>query len=82
MVEGNDSEAHKPYLLQRAQAYKLELDLILNSSKGKVPLVREYCENCDPRFHFLQTPEKTCNNLLLQQQLSFKDSHIFFRRAF
>ena len=82
MVESNDSEAHKLYLLQKAQAYKLELDLILNSSKRKVPLGREYCENCDPRFCLLQTPEKTRNNLLLQQQLSFKDGHIVFRHAF
>ena len=82
MVESNDSEAHKFYLLQKAQAYKLELDLILNSSKRKVPLGREYCENCDPRFCLLQTPEKTRNNLLLQQQLSFKDGHIIFKCAF
>ena len=82
MVEGNDSEAYKLYLLQKAQAYKLELDLILNSSKSQVPLRREYCENCDPRFGLLQTPEKTHNNLLLQQQLSFKDGHIIFSHAF
>ena len=82
MVEGNDSEAHKLYLLKKAQAYKLELDLILNSSKRKVPLGREYYKNCDPRFCLLQTPEKTRNNLLLQQQLSFKDGHIIFRHAF
>ena len=66
MVEGNNSEAHKLYLLQKAQAYKLELDLILNSSKRKVPLGREYWENCDPRFRLLQIPEKTRNNFLSQ----------------
>ena len=82
MVESNDSEAHKFYLLQKAQAYKLELDLILNSSKRNVPLGREYCENCDPRFCLLQTPEKTRNNFLLQQKLYFKDGHIIFRSAF
>ena len=60
----------------------MELDLILNSSKRKVPLGREYCENCDPRFCLLQTPEKTRNNLLLQQQLTFKDGHIIFKRTF
>ena len=60
----------------------MELDLILNSSERKAPPGRENCENCDPRFHLLQTPEKTRNNLLLQQQLSFKDGHIIVRNAF
>ena len=82
MIENSDSEAHKIYLLQKAQAYKLELDQILNSSKRKVLPGRVYCENCDPRFRLLQTPEKTRSNLLLQQQLYFKDGHIIFKRAF
>ena len=82
MIKNTDSEAHKIYLLQRAQAYKLEIDQILNSSKKKVIPGREYCENCDPRFRLLQTPEKTRNNLLLQQQLYFEDGHIIFKRTF
>ena len=65
-MENNDSEAHKLYLIQKSQAYKLELELFLNSSKRKALPGREYCENCNPRFKLLQTPEKTCNNLLLQ----------------
>ena len=81
MIKNNDSEAHKIYLLQRAQAYKLELDQILNSSKRKVLPGREYCKNCDPRFHLLQTPEKTRNNLLLQQQLYFENGHNIFKRT-
>ena len=65
MIKNIDSEAHKIYLLQKAQAYKLELDQILNSSKRKALPEREYCENCDPRFRILQTSEKMHNNLLL-----------------
>ena len=81
-TENNISEAHKLYLTQRAQSYKMELEMILNSSKSNVLPGREYCENCDPRFKLLSTPEKTRNNLLLQKQLSFKDGHIIFNRAF
>ena len=68
-TENNNSEAHKLYLTQRAQSYKMELEMILNSSKSNVLPGREYCENCDPRFKLLSTPEKTWNNLLLQKQL-------------
>ena len=81
-TENNNSEAHKLYLTQRAQAYKRELEMILNSSKSNVLPGREYCKNCDPRFKLLNTPEKTRNNLLLQKQLSFQDGHIIFNRAF
>ena len=42
------SEAHKIYLAQKAQDYKKELELILNSSKHAVLPGREYCENYDP----------------------------------
>ena len=70
-TENNNSEAHKIYLTQKAQAYKRELEMFLNSSKSNVLPGREYYENCDPRFKLLNTPEKTRNNLLLQKQLSF-----------
>ena len=69
-------------MVQKAQDYKRELELILNSSKITVPPGREYCENCDPRFKLLSSPEKTRNNLLLQKQITFKDGHIVFNRAF
>ena len=46
------------YLIQKVQAYKKELELILHSSKNTVPPSREYCENCDPRFKLLNTPKK------------------------
>ena len=80
--ENNFTEAHKAYLTQKAQSYKMELEMILNSTKSNVIPGREYCENCDPRFKLLSTPEKTRNNLLLQKQLSFKNGHIVFNRAF
>ena len=57
-TENNLTEAHKMYLTQRAQSYKMELEMILNSSKSNVLPGREYCENCDPRFDLLSTPEK------------------------
>ena len=81
-TENNNSDAHKLYLTQRAQAYKREPEMILNSSKSNVLPGREYCENFDPRFKLLNTPEKTRNNLLLQKQHSFPDGHIIFNRAF
>ena len=81
-TENNFTEAHKAYLTQRAQSYKMELEMILNSSKSNVLPGREYCENCDPRLKLLSTPEKTRNNLLLQKQLSFESGHIVFNRAF
>ena len=81
-TENNFTEAHKAYLTQKAQSYKMELEMILNSTKSNVIPGREYCENCDPRFKLLSTPEKTRNNLLLQKQLSFKNGHIVFNRAF
>ena len=81
-IENNHSKAHKLYLTQKAQAYKMELEMILNFSKSNVLPGREYCENCDPRFKILSTPEKTRNNLLLQKQLSFQNGHIVFNRAF
>ena len=68
--------------MQKAQVYKRELELILNSSKQIALPGREYCENCDSRFKLLSTPEKTRNNLLLQKQISFKDGHIVFNKAF
>ena len=58
MVEGNDSEAHKLYLLQKAQAYKLELDLILNSSKRKVPLGRDIVRTVTLGFVFYRHLKK------------------------
>ena len=64
-LENDNSEAHKFYLAQKAQAYQMELEMILNSSKTNVLPGREYCENCDPRFKMLKTPKKTLNNLLL-----------------
>ena len=57
-TENKISEAHKLYLTQRAQSYKMELERILNSSKSSVLPGREYCENCDPRFKLISTPEK------------------------
>ena len=81
-TENNLTEAYKVYLTQKAQSYKMELEMILNSSKRNVLPGREYYENCDPRFKLLSTPEKTQNNLLLQKQLLFKDGHIIFNRAF
>ena len=81
-TENNHSEAHKLYLTKRTQAYKRELEMILNSSKSNVLPGREYCENCDPRFKMLCTPEKTRNKFLLQKQLSFQNGHIVFNRAF
>ena len=54
----------------------------LGSNKHTVPLGRAGCEHFDPRFKILQTPEKNKNNLLLQQQLSFDNGHIVFKRAF
>ena len=54
----------------------------MNSSKHIVLPGQEYCENCDPRYKLLSSPEKTGNNLLLQKQISFKDGHIFFNRVF
>ena len=70
------------YLAQKAQSYKKELELILNSSKHTVAPGREYCENCDPRFKILSSPEKTRNNLLLQKQIRYKDGHVIFNRTF
>ena len=70
------------YLAQKAQSYKKELELILNSSKHTVAPGREYCENCDPRFKILSSPEKTRNNLLLQKQIRYKDGHVVFNRTF
>ena len=72
------SEAHKMYLVQKAQSYKKELESILNSSKNTVAPGREYCENCDPRFKVLSSPEKTRNNLLLQKQIRYKEGHVVF----
>ena len=69
-------------MAQKAQDYKKELELIFNYSKHRVLPGPEYCENCDPRFKLLSSPEKTRNNLLLQKQISFKDGHIVFNRAF
>ena len=80
-IENNHSEAHKLYLTQRAQAYKMELEMILNSSKTNVLAGREYCENSDPRFKMLSSLEKTWNNLLLQKQLSFQNGHIVFNKT-
>ena len=68
-TENNYTESRKMYLTQKAQSYKMELEMILNSSKSYVLSDREYCENFDPRFKLLSTPEKTRNNLLLQKQL-------------
>ena len=68
-TENNFTEAHKVYLTQKAHSYKIELEIILNSSKSNVLPGRQYCQNCDPRFKLLSTPEKTRNNLLLQKQL-------------
>ena len=81
-TEKNFTEAHKAYLTQKAHSYKMELEMILNSSKSNVLPGREYCENCDPRFKLLSTPEKTRNDLLLLKQLSFKNGHTIFNRAF
>ena len=81
-TENNLTEVHKMYLTQKAQSYKMELEMILNYFQSNVLPGREYCENCDPRFKLLSTPEKTRNNLLLQKQLSFKNGHIIFNRAF
>ena len=70
------------YLAQKAQSYKKELESILNSSKHTVAPGREYCENCDPRFKVLSSPEKTRNNLLLQKQIRYKEGHVVFTRTF
>ena len=78
----NNSMGETEYLKKRAQLYKQELDIILGHSKHQIPLGKEYCISCDPRFRLLQTPEKTRNNLLLQQQLNLKDNHLIFRRSF
>ena len=53
------------YLAQKAQSYKKELELILNSSKNTVAPGREYCENCDPRFKILSSPEKNQEQLII-----------------
>ena len=78
----NNSMGETEYLRERAQLYKQELDIILGHSKHQIPLGKEYCISCDPRFRLLQTSEKTHNNLLLQHQLDFKDNHLVFRRSF
>ena len=35
-TENNLTEAHKMYLTQKAQSYKMELEMVLNSSKSNV----------------------------------------------
>ena len=70
MTESNQSSGHREYLRQRAQAYKAELELILGSAKYQISTGREHCSGCDPRFKYLLTPEKTCNNMLLKDQVT------------
>ena len=70
------------YLKEKAKLYKTELDIIIGKSKYQIPLGKEYCISCDPRFKLLMSPEKTLNNLLLKQQLSFKNNRLIFRRSY
>ena len=69
------------YLKEKAKLYKTELDIIVGNSKYQIPLGKEYCISCDPRFKLLMSPEKTQNNLLLKQQLDFKNNRLIFRRS-
>ena len=69
------------YLQEKAKLYKTELDIIIGKSKYQIPLGKEYCISCDPRFKLLMSPEKTLNNLLLKQQLNFKNNRLIFRRS-
>ena len=70
------------YLKEKAKLYKTELDIIIGKSKYQIPLGKEYCISCDPRFKLLMSPERTLNNLLLKQQLSFKNNRLIFRRSY
>ena len=58
------------YLKLSAKAYKADLLNILKD-KPVIPLGRENCSHCDPRFKLIFSPEKSRNNLLLEKQISF-----------
>ena len=47
-----------------------------------VPIGRDNCVHCDPRFRLVLAPEKTRNNMLLRDQVTFNNNHVIFRRDF
>ena len=71
----------KHYLHLNAKAYKTDLLNILKD-KYVVPVGRENCSNCDPRFKLVFSPEKSRNNLLLEKQILFQSNKIKYRRMF
>ena len=54
------------YLKLSAKAYKADLLNILKD-KPVIPLGRENCSHCNPRFKSIFSPEKSRNNLLLEK---------------
>ena len=66
------------YLKLSAKAYKDDLMNILKD-ESVIPLSRENCSYCDPRFKLIFSPEKSRNNLLLEKQISFQSNKIEFR---
>ena len=82
VTEPHTSKGHQEYLTQRGKDYKAELEVILGNSRFQIPIGRDNCAHCDPRFKLVLAPEKTRNNMLLRDQVTFDNNHIIFRRDF
>ena len=82
VTELHASKGHQEYLTQRGKDYKAELEVILGNSRFQIPIGRDNCAHCDPRFKLVLAPEKTRNNMLLRDQVTFNNNHIIFSRDF
>ena len=75
ITELHTSKGHQEYFIQKGKDYKAELEVILGNSRFQIPIGRENCAHCDPRFRLVLAPEKTRNNMLLRDQVTFKNNH-------